>query len=226
MAFVKALRTPILKHGIPKLKMCVRTFTHQHRTPVLLKSGNIPSMHWSHKSSRNFTRCIVINNSRCASVLCATQNLHQRNGRQVNRGNISSTVQCRRSVSTDPTTESEFNPIQFAQSIFENCHDLTGLPWWAAVVVTTISLRFLLTFPVAIYSKHVAAKAEKLQPEIMARSKQTFIRRYGQRAKAEKWSEERVKKTVFYLVGRFWGTDLYSKGSLFRMFFHHGRSLF
>lgn len=45
-------------------------------------------------------------------------------------------------------------------SYFQNClisfHDITGLPWWATIIIYTIGLR-MLTFPLAIYAQKIKA---------------------------------------------------------------------
>lgn len=37
------------------------------------------------------------------------------------------------------------------QNLLETVHDYTHLPWWATIVVTTISLRLAITLPLAAY---------------------------------------------------------------------------
>ncbi|XP_071527952.1 cytochrome c oxidase assembly protein COX18, mitochondrial [Panulirus ornatus] len=48
----------------------------------------------------------------------------------------------------------------------QNFHDYTHLPWWAAIVVSTVLIRGILTFPVAVYQNHILAKLENLKPEM------------------------------------------------------------
>lgn len=43
---------------------------------------------------------------------------------------------------------------------------LTGLPWWASIALSTIALRGIITLPLAVYSLHIMARVELLQPEI------------------------------------------------------------
>ncbi|PVD39543.1 hypothetical protein C0Q70_02178 [Pomacea canaliculata] len=57
-------------------------------------------------------------------------------------------------------------PIGYAQNVLESIHSVTGLPWWASILVTTVLLRSLVTLPLTIYSMHIIARVEQLQPEI------------------------------------------------------------
>ena len=56
--------------------------------------------------------------------------------------------------------------------LLDSLHDLTGLPWWFTIAVSTICLRGLITVPLAVYSSHIMARVEKLQPELKQMSKQ------------------------------------------------------
>ena len=40
-------------------------------------------------------------------------------------------------------------------------HDATGLPWWAAIVMTTVTLRGLLMFPACVTSQKVFISLDK-----------------------------------------------------------------
>lgn len=48
-------------------------------------------------------------------------------------------------------TLSESAPVQMTQDSLLWMHDCTGLPWWVVIVLTTISLRTLLTLPLSFY---------------------------------------------------------------------------
>lgn len=77
--------------------------------------------------------------------------------------------QQRRCISQEIYTEflsPLFPPIGCAKTVLETVHSLTGLPWWASIALTTITLRTLVTLPLMIFSLNVTAKIELLQPEI------------------------------------------------------------
>ena len=63
-------------------------------------------------------------------------------------------------------------PIGCAEKLFQNIHEVTGLPWWAAILLTTWGLRSSITVPLAIYTSHVMSRLEKLGPEMKEMAKQ------------------------------------------------------
>ena len=60
----------------------------------------------------------------------------------------------------------DFLPIRCAQQFLENVHDVTGLPWWASIAISTFALRTVVTLPLAVFSARVMNRVELLQPEI------------------------------------------------------------
>ncbi len=161
---------------------------------------------WHHKSCRNFANFAV--SSSCSNKYNPTLTPVSHSKRcKFLQSDSTSSVQLwnpRRGVATEPSGYEYIlasRPVHLAQTVFEQCHNLTGLPWWGTIILTTVGMRLILTLPLAVYSKHIAAKVEKLQPEIQTLAKHAFVRKYRHRALAEKWSQERIKKTVFYLVG-------------------------
>ncbi|XP_041485827.1 cytochrome c oxidase assembly protein COX18, mitochondrial-like [Lytechinus variegatus] len=120
---------------------------------------------------------------------------------------VASTRQQVRHSSTEPTTAYEAllnsQPVHFAEGVFQYVHSLTGLSWWATIVVTTFALRFSLTLPLAIYSQNIRVRVENLQPEVIALAKRAFVDRLSARAKNEKWSEKRAQRAFVGLVRRY-----------------------
>ncbi|KAK3860312.1 hypothetical protein Pcinc_033627 [Petrolisthes cinctipes] len=45
-------------------------------------------------------------------------------------------------------------------------HNYTHLPWWASIILSTILMRGLLTFPLAVFQQYIMAKVENLKPEM------------------------------------------------------------
>ncbi|XP_043557753.1 cytochrome c oxidase assembly protein COX18, mitochondrial isoform X1 [Chiloscyllium plagiosum] len=80
-------------------------------------------------------------------------------------------------------------PVQLTQDLLTNVQQVTGLPWWASIICTTLALRATVTFPLAIYQMYIIAKVENLQPEIAELAKRL---RYevSVRAKQVGWSEK------------------------------------
>lgn len=56
--------------------------------------------------------------------------------------------------------------VHSAELFLLGAHSLTGLPWWAVIVGSTITLRCLITLPLAITQNKLIAKIELLQPTI------------------------------------------------------------
>ncbi|XP_046651204.1 cytochrome c oxidase assembly protein COX18, mitochondrial-like [Daphnia pulicaria] len=54
------------------------------------------------------------------------------------------------------------------QHLLETVHDYTHLPWWATIVVSTISLRLAITLPLAAYQHIIYARLGNLKPEMDA----------------------------------------------------------
>lgn len=46
--------------------------------------------------------------------------------------------------------------VSYFQNAFLSFHDITGLPWWATIIVYTIGLR-MITFPLAVYAQKMKA---------------------------------------------------------------------
>lgn len=42
-------------------------------------------------------------------------------------------------------------PVEIIQESVTHLHDLSGLPWWATIIASTVILRSVMTFPLAIY---------------------------------------------------------------------------
>lgn len=63
-------------------------------------------------------------------------------------------------------TLSQSAPVAYVQQGMINLHDLTGLPWWATVILTTVGLRTLVTLPLAVYQNKILARLEQISLEM------------------------------------------------------------
>jgi len=83
-------------------------------------------------------------------------------------------------------------PVLNIQEALLKFHDVTHLPWWASIVITTFAIRFILTFPLAIYQNYVLARYARIQPEIIQIAKElkletaAAIKLYG-------WDEKQAR---------------------------------
>lgn len=57
-----------------------------------------------------------------------------------------------------------------ATQLVANLHELSGLPWWAFIPVTTFALRFCITTPLSIYQRIGLQKQNELRPITRAMS--------------------------------------------------------
>ncbi|XP_067851667.1 cytochrome c oxidase assembly protein COX18, mitochondrial isoform X1 [Heptranchias perlo] len=80
-------------------------------------------------------------------------------------------------------------PVHLTQDLLTNVQQVTGLPWWASIICTTVALRASVTLPLAVYQMYIIAKVENLQPEIAELAKRL---RYevSVYAKQVGWSEK------------------------------------
>lgn len=51
--------------------------------------------------------------------------------------------------------------VSYFQNTFVTFHDVTGLPWWATIIVYTVGLR-LIMFPVAVYGQKVRGRLRSI----------------------------------------------------------------
>ncbi|XP_066990367.1 cytochrome c oxidase assembly protein COX18, mitochondrial [Macrobrachium rosenbergii] len=51
-------------------------------------------------------------------------------------------------------------------------HDSLHVPWWSSIIISTIILRGLLTFPLAVYQNYILSKVENLKGELDALAKE------------------------------------------------------
>ncbi|XP_053317616.1 cytochrome c oxidase assembly protein COX18, mitochondrial [Spea bombifrons] len=57
-------------------------------------------------------------------------------------------------------------PVHLAESLLTGLQEVTGLPWWANIICTTVALRTAVTLPLSVYQMYIMSKVENLQPEI------------------------------------------------------------
>ncbi|KAG9480379.1 cytochrome c oxidase assembly protein COX18, mitochondrial isoform X1 [Eleutherodactylus coqui] len=83
-------------------------------------------------------------------------------------------------------------PVHLAENVLLSVQDMTGLPWWATIMCTTMALRTVVTLPLIVYQMHILDKVEKLQPEIqnLAKELKYEVAVYG---KQHGWSEKDAK---------------------------------
>lgn len=89
-------------------------------------------------------------------------------------------------------TMSNSTPVAYIQQGLIEIHDITGIPWWSSIVLSTIIFRSVITLPLTIYQNKITARIENLtleMPAIVAELKKETamaVRQY-------KWSEKQAR---------------------------------
>ncbi|RUS82554.1 hypothetical protein EGW08_009684 [Elysia chlorotica] len=86
----------------------------------------------------------------------------------------------------------DFPIIRAAEVTIQKLHEMTGLPWWATITLTAVTLRLCVIMPLSIYALHNAEKLERLQPEILEISK-GLKQEVSMAMHQFKWDEKRAK---------------------------------
>ncbi|XP_045135736.1 cytochrome c oxidase assembly protein COX18, mitochondrial-like isoform X3 [Portunus trituberculatus] len=82
-------------------------------------------------------------------------------------------------------------------------HDYSHLSWWGSIILSTILMRSILTFPLAVYQKYIMAKVENLRPEmnemIQELKKETAyaVKKYG-------WNERHARYMFNRSAKKMW----------------------
>ncbi len=108
------------------------------------------------------TRVLSSINVSCVSALYSIS----RCSTELSRWNPCSTAALHKRSLSDSTAWSPQVLIHSAEKALHGVHELTHLPWWAVIALTTFSLRTIVTLPLAIHQSKVIAKMELLKPTI------------------------------------------------------------
>ncbi|XP_061895980.1 cytochrome c oxidase assembly protein COX18, mitochondrial [Entelurus aequoreus] len=83
-------------------------------------------------------------------------------------------------------------PVHLAEDFLVHVQQSSGLPWWLSIVVGTLSVRTLVTLPLAAYQLVILGKVEALQAEIAVLAKRL---RYevSLRAKERGWTDKQCR---------------------------------
>ncbi|KAI7801655.1 cytochrome c oxidase assembly protein COX18, mitochondrial [Triplophysa rosa] len=105
-------------------------------------------------------------------------------------------LQHRRTVTTDRpgwyASIAESTPVCLTEQLLVSTQQITGLPWWASIMCTTLALRTAVTLPLGIYQTIIIAKVEALQKEIAVLAHQLRFE-ISVKAKEKGWSERTCK---------------------------------
>ena len=79
------------------------------------------------------------------------QNVHRQLLQQIPQRTISNETNSNSFFQQMYTDLSESSLVATTQRYLESVHDWTHLPWWATIIVSTVTLRLIVTLPLAIY---------------------------------------------------------------------------
>ncbi|CAF93100.1 unnamed protein product [Tetraodon nigroviridis] len=104
----------------------------------------------------------------------------------------------------------ESGPVRLCEQYLVGVQQLTGFPWWLSIIVSTVTVRTLITLPLAAYQVVIIAKVEALQAEISELAKRL---RYevSVRAKERGWTEKekrfQFQRNLRHLVSQLYIRD-------------------
>lgn len=82
-------------------------------------------------------------------------------------------------------------------------HDSLHIPWWMSIIISTIMLRGIITFPLAVYQNYIFARIENLKPEMdtlikeLKKETAVAIRKFG-------WDEVHARRMFNRSAKRIW----------------------
>jgi len=89
-------------------------------------------------------------------------------------------------------TISNSTPVAYFQQGLVNLHDITGLPWWATIILSTVLLRTCITVPLTIYQNKIVARIELISMEMPDIVKQLKIEA-AQAKHMYNWTDKETK---------------------------------
>lgn len=83
-------------------------------------------------------------------------------------------------------------PVTSMQEAITQLHDVSGLPWWSTLIVSTVLLRGVITFPLSIYQAKILAKVEQISGEMPAIVKELKVETFHA-IKKFNWTESQAR---------------------------------
>lgn len=101
-------------------------------------------------------------------------------------------------------------PVHLCEQVLVSAQQACACPWWLSIAVTTLSVRSIITLPLAAYQLQIFSRVEALQPEILALAKRLRYEvsvRSTERGWTEKQSRFQFKKNLKRLVSELYVRD-------------------
>ncbi|XP_064543617.1 cytochrome c oxidase assembly protein COX18, mitochondrial [Drosophila montana] len=100
-------------------------------------------------------------------------------------------------------TLSNSTPVAYMQDALTQIHDYSGLPWWAAIVLSTFLFRSVVTLPLTIYQHRITARIEQIALEMPALVEE--LKREAAMAKQKfKWSDKQTQIVYRRSIKKQW----------------------
>lgn len=98
---------------------------------------------------------------------------------------------------------SQSQPVNFLQDATIQLHDISGMPWWSTIIVSTVLLRGFITFPLALYQNKIFAKVENLTSEMPEIVKELKFETAVAKRKFN-WTEQQAKIMYSRSLNKQW----------------------
>jgi mitochondrial inner membrane protein COX18 len=90
-------------------------------------------------------------------------------------------------------TLSASKPVAIFQEATIQLHDISGMPWWSTIIVSTFLLRGCVTFPLALYQNKILSKVERISKEEMPEIAKELTMETSMAVKKFNWDEKTAK---------------------------------
>lgn len=84
-------------------------------------------------------------------------------------------------------------PVGFLQDLTIQLHDVSGMPWWSTIIVSTFMLRGFITLPLALYQNKNLAKFEKISTEDMPQIVKELKMETAVAVRKFNWTEQQAR---------------------------------
>lgn len=101
-------------------------------------------------------------------------------------------------------------PVHLSEDFLVHLQQVSGLPWWLSIVVSTMFVRTLVTLPLAAYQMVIISKVEALQEEISELAKRLRYEvsvRARERGWTDKQSRFQFQKNLRRIVSQLYIRD-------------------
>lgn len=105
---------------------------------------------------------------------------------------------------------SDSAPVHLCEQLLVSVQQVSGFPWWLSIGVATLSVRTLITLPLAAYQLVIISKVEALQVEISKLAKRLHYEvsvRARERGWTERQSRFQFKKNLRRIVSQLYVRD-------------------